>query len=67
MASAYAMRGKGIGRSTPSASRKMAETIRSIDTMRSASSMNDISTSSWVNSGWRSARGSSSRKHRTSW
>ena len=50
--------------SLPSTSLKMRFMKPSFMVMMSSSSMKDISTSIWVNSGWRSARRSSSRKQR---
>ncbi len=60
IASAYVMRGIGVATSTPMSSHA-ALTTASPTSMTSSWSTNDISTSSWVNSGWRSARKSSSR------
>ncbi len=65
-ASAWVMRGKGAVTSTPAAAKDSTST-RSIRSWISAGSTKEASTSSWVNSGWRSARRSSSRKQRTIW
>jgi hypothetical protein len=65
--SAYAIRGNGVGTSTPFVSLTIRAITGSITAMMSSSSTKDISTSSCVNSNPRSARGFSSRKHRTIW
>ena len=66
-ASANVIRGHGgAGTSKPSRS-NTAPIAASLTSITSSSSTNDISTSSWVNSGSRSARASSSRKQRTIW
>ena len=66
-ASAKVMRGHGgEGTSNPSRS-NTAPMTASMPSITSSSSTNAISTSSWVNSGWRSARVSSSRKQRAIW
>ena len=67
IASAYVMRGNGAGTSIPIASRTAAAIIDSVRRMTSSIPTNDISMSIWVNSGCRSARPSSSRKHLTIW
>ncbi len=66
MASAYGIRGNGRGTSTPISAKiaAMHGSIRLEDQLLVA---NEISTSTCVNSGWRSARRSSSRKHWTIW
>ena len=66
MASAYVMRGKGRATSTPASAQRRTNSGSISSTMVSMRG-NDISTSTWVNSGWRSARRSSSRKQRTIW
>ena len=50
-----------------STSRKKCRTRASMRPMISSWARKEVSTSSWVNSGWRSARRSSSRKQRTIW
>ncbi len=60
IASAYVRRGSGVGTST-SISFHNALMISSESSRTSSCSTKLISTSSWVNSGWRSARKSSSR------
>jgi hypothetical protein len=60
IASSYVIRGIGVLRSWP-ASRHSATRISSDSAMMSSWSMKLISMSSWVNSGCRSARKSSSR------
>mmetsp|Transcript_22825 Transcript_22825/g.70934 ORF Transcript_22825/g.70934 Transcript_22825/m.70934 type:complete len:279 (-) Transcript_22825:561-1397(-) len=67
MASSYVMRGKGVGRSTPSTSLKIALTRSSCSARMVSWSANASSMSSCVNSGCRSARRSSSRKHLAIW
>jgi hypothetical protein len=67
IASLQAMRGNGVGSSTWSASRNVSASARSQAAKTSSSSTKDISMSSCVNSGWRSARRSSSRKQRATW
>ena len=64
--SACVSRGNGVARGIPATAKDSTRT-RSISSCRSSGSMNEASTSSWVNSGWRSARRSSSRKQRTIW
>ena len=66
MASAYAMRGNGVGRSIP-ASAKHATRTASVRSSMSPGSTKEASTSNCVNSGCRSARRSSSRKQRAIW
>ena len=66
MASEYCMRCSGKTCSTPTASSTSAITP-SIMSMTSSPCTKLISMSTWVNSGWRSARRSSSRKHRAIW
>ncbi len=60
IASANVIRGTSPT-STPSTPCQIARTTASPTSMTSSWSTNDISMSSWVNSGWRSARKSSSR------
>ena len=60
------MRVNGGDSSTPPAA-KAAVITPSVTAITSSSATNDISMSSWVNSGWRSARRSSSRKQRAIW
>ena len=66
IASLYGIRGSGSGTSTP-ISAKAALITGSIRPKTMSGVANEISTSTWVNSGWRSARRSSSRKQRAIW
>ncbi len=63
----YGMRGNGRAISTPRTSRHSAVTSSSTTVNTSSCETKDISRSIWVNSGWRSSLGSSSRKHFTIW
>ena len=54
-----------LPKSTPIISCHKPCTIRSIISRTSGAVKKEVSTSIWVNSGWRSARKSSSRKHFT--
>ena len=67
IASAYVMRGIGRWIWKPAISGHSRSTRSSATSTTSSLVTNDISRSTWVNSGCRSARKSSSRKHRTSW
>ena len=66
IASCHVIRGNA-GISIPLISLKRWRIISSKIPSTSSRSTNDISQSIWVNSGWRSARRSSSRKHFTIW
>mmetsp|Transcript_16998 Transcript_16998/g.45852 ORF Transcript_16998/g.45852 Transcript_16998/m.45852 type:complete len:223 (+) Transcript_16998:980-1648(+) len=66
MAWLQGMRGKG-GRSTPLVCRKRSRARPSNTRSTSSCVTNESSQSTCVNSGWRSARSSSSRKHLTIW
>ena len=66
MASSKVSTGNGSVSGSPAAE-KMAAMSPSTSSRISAASMNDISTSICVCSGWRSARRSSSRKQRAIW
>ncbi len=67
IASRYVMRRNGRSRATPPASAQ-PRTVTSSSTARTSSTpTKDISRSTWVNSSWRSARSSSSRKQRAIW
>ena len=61
------MRWNGRGMSTPSTSFQSVQMSPSMTSKMSSCWTKDISTSIWVNSGWRSRRRSSSRKQRTIW
>src|SRR5205085_2019176 len=63
----YAMRWHGIAIGTPSASSHSAVTSSSTSARKSSCETKDISRSICVNSGCRSSRRSSSRKHFTIW
>ena len=67
IASIHGMRRSGSRKSRPSTSWNMCLAHRSKTSSTSSCSTNDISQSICVNSGWRSARRSSSRKQRTIW
>ena len=67
MASYQLILGSGSGISTPRALRNICLIIPSNMPSTSSCSTKLISQSIWVNSGWRSARRSSSRKHLTIW
>ena len=67
MASFQVTRRKGRESSIPFTSFMTAARRRSVTPCTSSSSTKLISRSIWVNSGWRSARRSSSRKHRAIW
>ena len=67
IASIQGMRRSGSVSSMPITSRNMCLAQRSKISSTSSCSTNDISQSICVNSGWRSARRSSSRKQRTIW
>ena len=67
MASSQVMRLKGVAISLPKTSLKRRATRFSARVMTSSSRTKLSSMSTWVNSGWRSARRSSSRKQRTIW
>ncbi|MNG32176.1 hypothetical protein D3C84_1181210 [compost metagenome] len=59
-----------MGKSPRSTFRMCSQSLRIISSMISrtwGAVMKEVSTSIWVNSGWRSARRSSSRKHLTIW
>ena len=64
MASSQVMRGS-TPRSTPATSCQSFLIMVSTISWSSAAVRNEVSISIWVNSGWRSARRSSSRKHFT--
>ena len=66
IASRYGITGNS-GRSTSIAVLNTWRVMRSKIARISTSSRNDVSQSIWVNSGWRSARRSSSRKHLVIW
>ncbi|MNC89245.1 hypothetical protein D3C83_51510 [compost metagenome] len=61
------MRGNGEGNDTPRTSLNTSRTRSSMMRVISSCPRNEVSISIWVNSGWRSARRSSSRKHFTIW
>ena len=66
IASSWEIRGIGSSTSMPATPSTWAIS-RSLASITSSTSTNDISMSSWVKSGWRSARRSSSRKQRAIW
>jgi hypothetical protein len=59
--------GNGFGRSMSSVFLKILRIMSSNRSRISCSFRNEVSQSIWVNSGWRSARRSSSRKHLVIW
>ena len=61
------IRGHGAGGASKPAASKTRPSMPSVASITSSSSTKDISRSSWVNSSWRSARRSSSRKQRATW
>ena len=67
MASAYCIFCSGKATSVTPTAFKVSAMTPSIMSHTSSPSTKDISISTWVNSGWRSARRSSSRKHRAIW
>ena len=68
MASCHVRRGNGVVMAPRKPLADHAEEMaRSSTAKTSSSSTKDISRSSWVNSGWRSARRSSSRMQRAIW
>jgi hypothetical protein len=67
MASVNVIRGKGVATACPRYSFTSAATTGSSRAWMSGSATKEASMSTWVNSGWRSARLSSSRKQRAIW
>ncbi|CFU84472.1 Uncharacterised protein [Bordetella pertussis] len=61
------MMGNGVGRSTSCTTLNTWRIMPSKISRISTSFRNEVSQSIWVNSGWRSARRSSSRKHLVIW